>query len=203
VRNVVKVLVVSAEPEPCGCIACARSCFQVLECGSGVLSNAVWIGATCGKGGSEVDGLCDVWRGGTLWGRLRGRDLEDEGDGDLGETKELWVRDGDGTSRDVGCCDLLEAIYKEEDVATPGEFAAVRFAMEDTDRAVKKRSGEEMGVARTPFDLPFINYNSEIDTTNMYWQTYLVNTAPILASVSLSTRNSRSIPSVKNPNRRV
>jgi hypothetical protein len=53
---------------------------------------------------------------------LRGRDLEDEGDGGLGETKELWVRDGDGTGRDVGCCDLLEAIYKEEDVATPAEF---------------------------------------------------------------------------------
>ena len=125
-RNVYKVLVVSAEPEPCGCIACARSCFKVLECGSGVLSNAVWIGATCGKGGSE-------------WGRLRGRDLEDEGDGDLGETKELWVRDGDGTGRDVGCCELLEAIYKAEDVATPGEFEnGVMGRMLDAG----KRSGE-------------------------------------------------------------
>ena len=34
----------------------------------------------------------------------------------------MWVGDGDGTGRDVGCCDLLEAIYEEEDVATPGEF---------------------------------------------------------------------------------
>jgi hypothetical protein len=53
---------------------------------------------------------------------LRGRDLEDEGDSNLGETKELWVRDGDGTGRDVSCCDLLSVIYKEEDVVTPGEF---------------------------------------------------------------------------------
>ena len=52
---------------------------------------------------------------------MRGRGLEDE-EGSLGEMKELWVRDGDGTGRDVGCCDLLEAIYKEEDVATPAEF---------------------------------------------------------------------------------
>ena len=93
-----------------------HSCFKVLECRSGVPSNAVWIGATCGKGGSEVDGLCDVGRG-----VLRGRGLEDE-EGSLGEMKELWVRDGDGTSRDVGCCNLLEAIYEEEDVVTPGKF---------------------------------------------------------------------------------
>ena len=34
----------------------------------------------------------------------------------------MWVGDGDGTSRDVSCCDLLEAIYEEEDIGTPGEF---------------------------------------------------------------------------------
>jgi len=121
VRHVFKVLIVSAEPEPCSCVGCVRGCFKVLEYGSGVLSNTVWIGGTCGKGGSEVDGLCNVGRG-TLWGRLRGRDLEDEGDGDLGEMKESWVRDGDGTGRDASCYDLLEAIYKEEDITTPGGF---------------------------------------------------------------------------------
>ena len=68
----------------------------------------------------------------------------------------MWVRDGDGTSRDVGCCDILEAIYEEEDIATPGEFksgswegcrmlgsAAVRFAMEG--KGAVKDGGEDGG----------------------------------------------------------
>lgn len=121
-NEIIEIFIISAKPEPSNTISAPSSLFEIPKGRSWVLSDMVWICPTGRKCAAKVDGLGDVQRH-WLRHRVWRRDLQDEGNRDLGEAEQLRVGDvGWARSKFSSCWTLLKTIDEEKDVLTPRDF---------------------------------------------------------------------------------
>lgn len=120
-RRIVEIFIITAEAEPRLGVASPRGLFKVAKGEARVVRDVIRVRAGSGKCSPKIDRLrC---KDGDWGGVLGGRDLNDKGDCDLGETQELGVLDGGGADRrGLTCGVLLSAIDEHEDVAGPVDF---------------------------------------------------------------------------------
>lgn len=122
-RHIVKVFIITAETEPGLSVPRPGSLFEIAKGDTGVVWDVFRVRPRSGQRSPQVD----RFRGKDGdWGGVLGRgDLDDKRDGDLDETGELGVLDGDGTDgRGIARGVLLRAVDEHEDIAGPVDLEA-------------------------------------------------------------------------------
>lgn len=78
---------------------------KVSKSGSRVVGNKLRVGTRGFTGSTQVGGFCKVWRH-RIRGRVRRRDLQQQGQSDINETLQLRITNADRTDRDVSRVDV-------------------------------------------------------------------------------------------------